>query len=123
MFPEGIAIGAVGKGDVHHLRIGHGLLQAIPQGVPVILCLYNGDGMIGVDIQDVIRLFRSGARHQISPQIDAAISYLRFHGHQPFPLGGKGWRDVMEFDILFGHLPLGNDAAHFGILHAFRKSA
>ena len=117
VLPEGIAVRAVRKGNVEHLRIRHGLLQPVRHGVLIVLGLDNRNRVVRVDVQHIVRPLRQRARHQIAPQIDLSIGDLRLHRHPPVPLGGKRRCDEVELDVLFGHLPLGNDAAHPRSLH------
>ena len=82
MLIEAVAVGAVGKGDVHHLRVFHCLLDAVGNLMVVILCLHNGDRVIGAGIEDIVCFLRVFARDDIATEIDFAIREpnRRLHG-------------------------------------------
>lgn len=86
-------------------------------GVLIVLGFDNRNRVVRVDVQHIVRPLRLRTRHQIAPQIDLSVGNLRLHRHPPVPLWGKRRRDEVELDVLFGHLPLGNDAAHPRPLH------
>ena len=117
VLPESVAVRAVREGNVEHLRIRHGLLQSVRHGVLIVLGFDNRNRVVRVDVQHIVRPLRLRTRHQIAPQIDLSVGNLRLHRHPPVPLWGKRRRDEVELDVLFGHLPLGNDAAHPRPLH------
>ena len=83
----------------------------------VVLSLHNGDGLIGAQVQYIIRFLRLFTDYQVSLQVDLAVRDLGFHGDQVFiPFCGNGRRDVMELDVLFRHLLFRQDRAQ---LHHF----
>ena len=113
MLAKTVAVGTVGKGYIQHLRVFHSLLQAVGDAVAVVLCLYNGDGIVGVDIEDVVCPLGLFPRHQVAAQVDAPVGDLRLHGdaiQAPLCCDGRG--DVMQLDVFLGHLPLRLNRAH-----------
>ena len=107
MLHKTVSIGAVCKRHVQHLCIGHGLLQAMGNGVMIVLCLDNGDWVILIKIQNIIRPFGLFAEHKIALQIDLSIRDAGFHGDLlPTPLGKNGRRNILQLNIFFTHLLL-----------------
>ena len=97
---EAVTVGAVGKGQVQHPGIGHRLLQAERNTVVVILRLNNGNGIIRIQIEKIIRPLGRAARHEIAADDHTAIGDLGLHGDLPaVPFGSDRRRDVMELDI------------------------
>jgi len=95
------------------LRVFHSLLQAVGDAVIVVLGLDDSDGVVGVDIEDVVRPLGLFTRHQVAAQVDAPVGDLRLHGDAvQAPLRCDGWGDVMQLDVLLGHLPLRLNRAH-----------
>ncbi|MPN61105.1 hypothetical protein SDC9_208839 [bioreactor metagenome] len=105
MFVESVAVGTVGKRNIHHFRVLHGLLQSMADRMMIILCFNDRDGVVLVDIEDIVRPLGRPAHSIIAAQVDSAIRDLCFHGDLIMaPFGGDGRRDEPQLDIFFSHL-------------------
>ena len=88
VFYKSIPVGAVRKGNIQHLCIGHRLLQSMGNAVRIVLCLYNGNGIVCAEIQDIIRAFGLFAEHKVALQVDFTVCDAGFHSDFiPIPLG------------------------------------
>ena len=117
MLHETVAVGAVGKREVEHLRVVDGLLQAGGHAVSVVLRLDHRDGIVGAQIEEIIDAFRLFADGEIAFQIDLAVRDLRLHrDFLEVPFGRDGGGDILHLDVFFGHLLFIQDHRHQHIL-------
>ena len=115
MLGKAVAVGAVGKGQIQHHGIGHGLLQAEGDAVAVVLGLYDGDGVVGAEVEQVIRFLRVAADGDVATEVHLAVGDLDggLHGDAVLPAAGlDGGGDVIELDVLFGHEGFIDDRSH-----------
>ena len=120
MLGKAVAVGAVGEGQIQHHGIGHGLLKAEGDAVVVVLGLDDGDGVIGTEIEQVIRFLRVAADGDVATEVHLAVGDPDggLHGDAVLPAAGlDGGGDVIELDVLFGHEGFVDDRSHVGSLH------
>ena len=118
MLRKPVAVGAKCKGKVQHLRIEHGLLQTIGHAMVVVLRFENGNGIVFIEIEKIVRTLGLLTEHKIPFQVDSAVRNLRLHGDlSHIPLGGDRGRDILEFDIFFRHLLFIQNGAQVIPLH------
>jgi hypothetical protein len=68
-----VAIGRKRKRDVERYRVVEGLLHPVADAMIVVLCLDDGDGDIGLVIEDVIGAFRLATGDELAPNDDAPL--------------------------------------------------
>ena len=76
-------------------------------GMIVVLCFNDRNGMVFIQIEKIINLLRSLAVSHVTLDVDAPIRDLCLHGdiHTILPSGSVNRRsDVVELDVFFGHL-------------------
>ena len=73
VFLKTLSIGAIGKGDIHHLGVFHGLLYSKRDGVVGIFGLHDSDGCGSVIIKHIVGKLGLVACHKVSSQVDLAI--------------------------------------------------
>ena len=75
---EAVAIGGKYEGNFQALGIVQSLLQAVADGMGVILGLDQGDWNVGFVIKDVVRAFALTPAHQIDADDNAALGETDF---------------------------------------------
>ena len=80
MLEKSVAVGAVCKGNVQHLGVGHGLLQAMGYCVIIVLRFHDGNGMVWIQIEDIICFLRFFTHSKIAPEVYFPIRDFGFHG-------------------------------------------
>ena len=117
MLGKTIAIGAEGERNIQHLRISHGLLQTMRDAVLVVLRFYNGNGIVSIQVQNVVSALGLLTEDKVPLQVDLSIRDLCLHGDLPHgPLGGQRGGDVLQLDVFFSHRMLWEYHAHPGAL-------
>ena len=103
---KGFAVGTIRKGQIEHLGVSHGLLQAVADGASGVLGFDYGNGTVGGEVQQVIRPFRCASHTQVAAQVDFAVGNLRFHPDllvTPTCIFDGG-RNEPGFDVFFAQL-------------------
>ena len=108
VFEEGVAVGAVGEGDVENLGVFERLLHAGADGVVVVLGLDDGDRDVGLVEEKVVGLLGFAALDRLAANDDAALGEVvllpNLGHHIPFvpALADKCGRDELGADVRFG---------------------
>ena len=106
MLAETVPIRTVRKRKVQHLRIGHRLLKAMGDTVVIVLGFHDRDGMIPVQVQEIVDLFRFFTICHVPTDIDLAIRDLCLHRDVvavPPAAGIDSRRDKIELNVFFSH--------------------
>ncbi len=105
---EGVAVGAVGEGNIEDLGVVQRLLHAGADGVVVVLGLDDGERDVGLVEEDVVGLLGVAALHRLAANDDPAlgeVDLLADLGHQ-VPLvairADQRGRDELGADVRFG---------------------
>ena len=70
----------------------------------VILSFNDSNGVIGIQIQHIICALRLFTEGKVALKVDFTIGDLGFHGYfGATPFASHCRRDVLQFDIFFGH--------------------
>ena len=113
VFGEAVPVGAVGKGEVEHFCVELGLLEPVGDGVAVVLGLNDGNGVLAVEVEEVVHLFCLLPRDETAAEQNFSVGDLRLHGDLvPGPAAGERGRDELELDVLLGHFLFGQYGAH-----------
>ena len=101
---EAVAIGGKHEGNLQGLRVVQSLLHAVADGVGVVLCLDQGDGDVGLVVEDVVGPFALASAGQLAAHGDAALGEADFlpnlrHLVPPGLAQGRG--DELGADVAF----------------------
>ena len=80
MLKESVAIAGVCEFQVENLGIIHSLLNTSPQGVIVILCLYNGKGL-ALMIKEIISLLARSHRMMTACHMNTSVGEIILFTH------------------------------------------
>ena len=75
---EAVAIGRKHEWNIQGLRVVQSLLHAVADGVGVVLCLDQGDGDVGLVMEDVIGPLALASVDQLAAHDDAALGEAHF---------------------------------------------
>ena len=104
MLGEAGAVAAVGKGHIQHLRILHGLLQAVRYAVGVVLGLHHRQGVMRPPVEDVIRLLALAAGGDVALDVHLAIREADLHGDEKtVPLTLQCGRNQQALHVFLAH--------------------
>ena len=86
---EAVAVGGKDEGDVQSLGIVESLLHAVADAVVVVFGLDDGDGDIGLVVEDVVGTLGLATGDKLAPDDDAALgeSDLLADLHHRIPAG------------------------------------
>ncbi len=104
---KAVAVGGEYKGNIQRGGVFQRLLHPVAHGMVVVLGLDQGDGNIGLVIEDVIGALGLAARDQLAADDDAALGETDFlanleHG---IPSGlYDGGRDELGADVAFAEV-------------------
>ena len=101
---EAVAIGRKHEGNLQGLRVVQSLLHAVADGVGVVLCLDQGDGDVGLVIEDVVGPLALASADQLAAHDDAALGEAHFLAdlHHFVPPGtAQGGGDELGADVAF----------------------
>ena len=108
VFLESEAIGAVGKGDIHHFCIFLGLLHTMADGMVGVFGFDDGNGGGAVVVEQIIGVFGFATGNEVASQVDLAIGKfdLCLHGdilNRP-TLIRYCWCNVPQLDVFLTQL-------------------
>ena len=73
VFEKGVAIGAVGEGDIKNLGVFERLLHAVPDRVVVVFGFDDGDGQVRLVEKKIVGLLGFSAPDGFAPDDDTAL--------------------------------------------------
>jgi hypothetical protein len=109
MEEERVVIGGEDKGDVQHLRVVEGLLHAGAEGVIIVLGLNQGNGNVGLVVEDVVGAFRLAARDQLATNDDSPFREADFLTNLRVNVPSRrhdGRGDVLRADVALAQVLL-----------------
>ena len=81
MLQEGVAVGAVHEGDIQHFGAIQRLLHAVADGVIIVLRLDEGQGDVGLVIEDVVGPAGDATPHRFTANHDPALGEIDLLAH------------------------------------------
>jgi len=107
---EAVAVGAEDERNVQDTGVVEGLHHASPYGVLVVLGLNNGNGNVGLEVEDVVSALGLAAGSELAFDVDFAVGEGDFFEElaELVPTGlFEGGRDVLGTDVALGEVFLG----------------
>ena len=74
-----VAIGAIGKGNIQHLGIGHCLLQTMGNSMGIVFCFHNRNRIVCTEVQDIICPLGFFAEYKVALQVNLTVCDAGLH--------------------------------------------